>query len=72
MKIAEPVLNECEVFLLGNMPQIPDAEAEIAAVAVGSFAMTGRAFLSYTGCTAAGARDDDRSYCPRPQKRTTA
>ena len=49
------VLNECEVFLLGNMPQIPDAEAEIAAVAVGSFAMTGRAFLSYTGCISAAS-----------------
>jgi hypothetical protein len=49
LKIAEPVLNECEVSLLRNIPRVSVPRAEIAAVAVGSFAMTGPAFLSHTG-----------------------
>ena len=45
---AEPVQSEVEV-LLRNIPRIQTLEAEIAAVALGSFAMTGLAFLSGTG-----------------------
>jgi hypothetical protein len=51
------------------MPRAPDLKAEIAAVAFGSFAMTGRAFLWDTGRVAAAglAMTEER---PRAEARS--